>query len=141
MNVLFYLTPKCDCAYLEDRDTLRQALEKMEFRKFSCIPILSRDGKYTGTISEGDLLWAMKRMSISDMKDAENVSIMTILRRATFKPVHVDSNIEDLLDRAINQNFVPVVDDKGSFIGIITRKVIIKYCYSEMKRLSALEEE
>ena len=141
MNVLFYLTPKCDCAYLEDRDTLRQALEKMEFRKFSCIPILSRDGKYTGTISEGDLLWAMKRMSISDMKDAENVSIMTILRRATFKPVHVDSNIEDLLDRAINQNFVPVVDDKGSFIGIITRKVIIKYCYSEMKRLSALKGE
>ena len=141
MNILFFLTPKNEVAYLFEDETLRQALEKMEFRKFSCIPILSRDGKYTGTISEGDLLWAMKRMSISDMKDAENVSIMTILRRATFKPVHVDSNIEDLLDRAINQNFVPVVDDKGSFIGIITRKVIIKYCYSEMKRLSALEEE
>lgn len=141
MNILFFLTPKNEVAYLFEDETLRQALEKMEFRKFSCIPILSRDGKYTGTISEGDLLWAMKRMSISDMKDAENVSIMTILRRATFKPVHVDSNIEDLLDRAINQNFVPVVDDKGSFIGIITRKVIIKYCYSEMKRLSALKGE
>jgi len=141
LNILFFLTPKNEVAYLFEDETLRQALEKMEFRKFSCIPILSRDGKYTGTISEGDLLWAMKRMSISDMKDAENVSIMTILRRATFKPVHVDSNIEDLLDRAINQNFVPVVDDKGSFIGIITRKVIIKYCYSEMKRLSALKGE
>ena len=35
--------------------------------------------------------------------------------------------MEDLLAKAINQNFVPVLDDKGSFIGIVTRKDIIRY--------------
>ena len=140
MNILFFLTPKSDI--FED-ETLRQTVEKMEHRKFSCIPILNKEGKYTGTISEGDLLWGIKLLNISstDLKEMENVSIMAIPRRATYKPVHADADMEDLLDRAINQNYVPVVDDKGSFIGIITRKEIIKYCYKEMKKLSALHEK
>lgn len=141
MNILFFLTPKSDVAYIFENETLRQALEKMEHRKFSCIPILSLDGKYTGSISEGDLLWGMKRFSITNMKDAENFSIMAIPRRATYKPVHADSKMEDFLDRAINQNYVPVVDDQGYFIGIITRKEIIKYCYKELKKAYSHKEE
>lgn len=136
MNILFFLTPKSEVAYIFESETLRQTLEKMEHRKFSCIPMLSADGKYTGTISEGDLLWGLKRLELSDIREAESVPIMAIPRRATYKPVHINSDIEDLLDRAINQNYVPVVDDQGFFIGIITRKAIIKYCYGEMTRLT-----
>ena len=134
MNILFFLTPKSEVAYIFENETLRQTLEKMEHRKFSCIPLLSPDGKYTGTISEGDLLWGMQRLEISDLKDAESVPIMAIPRRANYKSVHINSDMEDLVDRAINQNYVPVVDDQGFFIGIITRKAIIKYCYSEMQK-------
>lgn len=143
MNILFFLTPKSDVAYIFEDETLRQTVEKMEHRKFSCIPILNKEGKYTGTISEGDLLWGIKRLNINitDLKQMKDVSIMAIPRRATYKPVHADADMEDLLDRAINQNYVPVIDDKGSFIGIITRKEIIKYCYKEMKELSALRAQ
>ena len=143
MNILFFLTPKSDVAYIFEDETLRQTVEKMEHRKFSCIPILNKEGQYTGTISEGDLLWGIKLLNINstDLKEMENVSIMEIPRRATYKPVNADADMEDLLDRAINQNYVPVIDDKGSFIGIITRKEIIKYCYKEMKKLSALHEK
>lgn len=143
MNILFFLTPKSDVAYIFEDETLRQTVEKMEHRKFSCIPILNKEGKYTGTISEGDLLWGIKRLNINitDLKQMEDVSIMAIPRRATYKPVHADADMEHLLDRAINQNYVPVIDDKGSFIGIITRKEIIKYCYKEMKELSALRAQ
>ena len=143
MNILFFLTPKSDVAYIFEDETLRQTVEKMEHRKFSCIPILNKEGKYAGTISEGDLLWGIKRLNINitDLKQMEDVSIMAIPRRATYKPVHADADMEDLLDRAINQNYVPVIDDKGSFIGIITRKEIIKYCYKEMKELSDLRAQ
>ena len=143
MNILFFLTPKSDVAYIFEDETLRQTVEKMEHRKFSCIPILNKEGKYTGTISEGDLLWGIKRLNINitDLKQMEDVSIMAIPRRAPYKPVHADADMENLLDRAINQNYVPVIDDKGSFIGIITRKEIIKYCYKEMKELSALRDQ
>ena len=111
MNILFFLTPKSEVAYIFEDETLRQTLEKMEHRKFSCIPLLSADGRYTGTISEGDLLWGIKRMHLTDLKEMENVSIMAIPRRSTYKPVHADADMEDLLDRAINQNYVPVIDD------------------------------
>ena len=131
VNILFFLTPKSDVAYIFEDETLRQTLEKMEH---TCIPLLSLDGKYKGTISEGDLLWGMKTLNVPNLKAAEGVSIMAIPRRATYKAVHADSDMEDLLDKAINQNYVPVVDDQAYFIGIITRKEIIKYCYKELKK-------
>ena len=138
MNILFFLTPKSDVAYIFEDETLRQTVEKMEHRKFSCIPILNKEGKYTGTISEGDLLWGIKRLNINitDLKQMEDVSIMASPRRATYKPVHADADMEDLLQKAINQNFVPVVDDQKKFIGIITRKSIIEYCYEKIKKLA-----
>lgn len=135
MNILFFLTPKNEVAYLHEDDTLRQALEKMEHRKYSCIPILNREGKYVGSITEGDLLWSLKNREIFNLRDTEDISILSISRRANYKPVSVDCKMEDLIDRAINQNYVPVVDDKKSFIGIITRKEIIKYCYSQLTKL------
>lgn len=140
MNILFFLIPKSEVAYIHEDETFRQTIEKMEHRKYSCIPILSRDGKYAGTISEGDVLWGMKHLEIKDIRETENIPILAIPRRANYKPVRINANMKDLLDRAINQNFVPVIDDKDSFIGIVTRKEIIKYCYKELKRLSSLEE-
>ena len=141
MNILFFLTPKSDVAYIFENETLRQTLEKMEHRKFSCIPLLSLDGKYKGSISEGDLLWGMKNLNITDMKTAEEVPVMAISRRATYKPVHVDCDMEDLLDRAINQNFVPVVDDRGIFIGIVRRQAIIRYCYEKARTEQQAHEQ
>lgn len=140
MNILFFLTPKSEVAYIYEDETLRQTVEKMEHRKFSCIPILSMDGRYTGTISEGDLLWGIKRLNLSDIRDMEDVPIMAIPRRSTYKPVRANADMEDLLDRAINQNYVPVVDDQGFFIGLITRKEIIKYCYKELKKAAGKDE-
>ena len=70
MNILFFLTPKSDIAYIFENETLRQTLEKMEHRKFSCIPILNPDGKYVGTISEGDLLWGMKNLNITEYENS-----------------------------------------------------------------------
>ena len=81
MNILFFLTPKASCAFLEDDFTIRQALEKMEAIGYAAVPILSRDGIYRGTLNEGDLLWAMKNLCDMDLKTAETHSIMEIAHR------------------------------------------------------------
>ena len=60
MNILFFITPKSEIAYIYEDDSIRQALEKMEYHKFSAVPLLTRDGKYVGTITEGDMLWGIK---------------------------------------------------------------------------------
>lgn len=132
MNILFFLKPKVEIARLYDDNSLRQALEVMEHHQYSAIPILSRDGKCVGTITEGDLLWAIKKMHNLNTKEAENIPIMSIKRRNDYKAVHAEAKMEDLIGRAMEQNFVPVEDDQGNFIGIITRKDIIGYCYEKL---------
>ena len=127
-SILFFLTPKAMCAYLYDDYTIRQALEKMEAAGYAAIPILNRRGEYRGTLTEGDLLWAMKNMCYMDMRQAEARRIMEIPRRKDNVPVRVTTSMHELVERASNQNFVPVVDDYGAFIGLITRKAIIQYC-------------
>ena len=127
-NILFFLTPKALCAFLYDDYTVRQALEKMEVAGYSALPILTRDGEYRGTLTEGDVLWAMKNMCDLNLRLAERVRIMDISRRKDNIPVPVSTTMHELVERARNQNFVPVVDDKNTFIGIVTRSSIIKYC-------------
>ena len=137
-SILFFLTPKAMCAYLYDDYTIRQALEKMESAGYAAIPILNRRGEYRGTLTEGDLLWAMKNMCYMDMRQAEARRIMEISRRKDNLPVRVTASMHDLVERASMQNFVPVVDDYGAFIGIITRKAIIKYWKALLRSGGAL---
>ena len=139
MNILFFLTPKSEVAHIYEDDTVRQALDKMEGFRYSTIPLLSKDGTYVGTITEGDLLWGIRKEYQMNFKEAENAPIASIPRRVDYKPVSVECKMEDLIDRALNQNFVPVIDDKKIFIGIVTRKDIIRFCYEEYAR--RLEEE
>lgn len=131
-NILFFLTPKAMCNYLYDDFTLRQALEKMEGTGYAALPILNKRGEYRGTLTEGDLLWGIKNMCYMDMRQAEARRIMEISRRKDNIPVRVTTSMRDLVERASTQNFVPVVDDKEAFIGIITRRAIIKYCSQQL---------
>ena len=131
-SILFFLTPKAMCAYLYDDYTIRQALEKMESAGYTAIPILNRCGEYRGTLTEGDLLWALKNMCNMDIRQAESKRIMEISRRKDNVPVRITASMQDLIERASHQNSVPVVDDYGSFIGLVTRKAIIKYCQDKL---------
>lgn len=127
MNILFFITPKHDVAYIYEDESLRQALEKMEYHKYSAVPMIDHTGNYIGTITEGDMLWGIKNQYSLNLKEAEYIPITSIHRRMDYEPMRADSTMEDLIDKALNQNFVPVIDDRGLFIGIITRKDIIKY--------------
>ena len=126
MNILFFLTPKSEVAYINCDDTLSEALEKMESHHYAAVPLLNHQGKYMGTLTEGDLLWGLKSLYDSQ-KDTRRIRITEIPRRQDNQPVLADAAMEDLLEKVINQNFVPVLDDHRCFIGIITRKDVIRY--------------
>ena len=133
MNILFFLTPKSEVSFIYDDCTLRQALETMEFHKYSSIPVLTREGEFSGTLTEGDILWGIKDYKDLNIKSAEDILIRDFPRqKQQYGAVAADVNMEDLIKTAMNQNFVPVVDDQKKFIGIITRKSIIEYCYKKL---------
>ena len=131
-NILFFLTPKAMCAHLMADDTLRQALVRMESAHYAALPILDKKGEYCGTLTEGDVLWALKDRCALDIHKAEQIRIMDIAHRKDNTPVKVTATMAELLERASSQNFIPVVDDRNTFIGIVTRRSIIKYWQSEL---------
>ena len=131
-NILFFMTPKAMCAFVYDDFSVRQALEKMEAAGYAALPILNKRGEYRGTLTEGDLLWALKNMCNMDIRLAEARRIMEISRRKDHVPVRVNTNMRELVSRASSQNFVPVVDDKDTFIGIVTRSNIVKFCFQQL---------
>lgn len=135
MNILFFLKPKSEVAYVEDKDKLRQVLEKLERHRYSAIPLInSHTGKYIGTITEGDLLWSVKERYDLSIKEAEDIPITAIKRHRDNEPVDIDENMENLLNKVMLQNFVPVTDDKKCFIGIITRKDVMSYLLEDRKK-------
>ncbi len=105
-------------AYLYDDYSLRQALEKMEHYRYSAVPVIDRNGCYVGTLTEGDLLWYIKDHKIVDLHMTEEIPLSQVERRWYNEPVNIDCEIEDLILTSMNQNFVPVIDDKKIFIGI-----------------------
>ena len=127
MNILFYLTPKANCELLFDDESIREALERLEISGFSALPIINKEnGQYRGTLTEGDLLWAMKNLCNMDLKEAETHNIMEIAHSRDNAPVSISTEGNELMKKVLVQNFVPVVDDRGTFIGIVTRRSILR---------------
>ncbi|MBQ7064476.1 MAG: CBS domain-containing protein [Firmicutes bacterium] len=133
MNIAFFLTPKNEVFYVTDKMTLRQAMEKMEYHRYKSIPILDDDGRYVGVLTEGDILWQMKRNPQTCFQDTEKMSLMDLSRYWTYEPVSINADMDSLIRVAGMQSFVPVVDDAGTFIGIIKRGDILNYCYEQIK--------
>ena len=136
VNIAYFLLPKNSVAYLYDDYTFRQGLEKMRYPGYTAIPVITREGQYAGTVSEGDFLWRLlsqedTRRPLS-MKELEDLRIRDILNRDAYPPVRITVTMEELVNSAMQQNFIPVVDDLGNFTGIVTRKDIIRY-FSEQK--------
>ncbi len=121
-NIAYFLIPKNEVAYLYNDCTVRQGIEKMRFHGYSAIPVIDKDGKYVRTVSEGDFLGYVISESYS-----EYAPLDVIVEKKTNLPVKITASIEELFGHACNQNFVPVTDDSGIFVGIVTRRQIIKY--------------
>ncbi len=126
MNVAFFLIPKSRVAYLTEGSSFRQGMEKLHRYGYTAIPVISREGKYLGSISEGDFLWNIMSMGSLEPRDLELARIDDIISdRAT--SVRVTATVEDLQERLLDQNFVPVVDDRDMFMGIVTRRSVLAY--------------
>lgn len=134
MNIAFFLTPKNEVIYEYLDATMRQVIERMEHHGYTAIPLINKEGKYVGTLTEGDLLWKLKNTPDLNFRNTENVKVIDIPRKRKHKSVSINSDVENLISLATTQNFVPVVDDEGIFIGIIKRSDIINYCYNEMMK-------
>lgn len=123
----FLLQPKSTIGTIDTTSSVRQAIEKMKHHGYTAIPVVTENGEYYGTISEGDFLWHLVNRNSSDLRNTEDETVTKIMRKPWNPPVRFDTPLEDVLERVLNQNFIPVVDDRNIFMGIITRKSVLEY--------------
>ncbi len=142
MNIASLLIPRSMVTYLYDDFSLRQGLEKMRYHRHTAVPVVTRENRYVGTLSEGDFLWCvmdyMKKSEADrksvDFRDFETIFLRDILQADKNPPVRINTKALELVERAVNQNFIPVIDDRDSFIGIVTRKAIITRLSNDLKQ-------
>ncbi|RXZ83846.1 CBS domain-containing protein [Paenibacillaceae bacterium] len=141
MNIAFFLLPKQEVICVTEEATLRQTLERMEYHRYTAVPILNQDGGYAGTVTEGDLLWYFKNQPELTFEQSHRVRLMDVPLRLSNRAVQIDANMEDLISLVKVQNFVPVVDDMNRFIGIVRRSDIIDYCAKAMVELTSASQQ
>lgn len=121
--------------YLEEESTIAAAMDQIRNSTYTAVPVIREDGTYAGTVSEGDFLWAFL-----DGKDEDTAGhsapLSSLLHPERNPAVKIDVDLNHIFSEAMNQNFVPVVDDRNMFIGIITRKMVIRYFLDTYRRLS-----
>lgn len=124
MNIVFLLKPKFQTRFLYDHTPVTQALKEMRNSGYSAIPVINKEGRYVGIVSEGDFLrYVLDYGTASDSQ----LRVKDLISNKASTPVKITASLEDLLWSAVTQNFVPVVDDNDNFVGIITRRSIITY--------------
>ena len=125
MNVLMLLIPKARVDFLFSDFTVRQALEKMEVHGYNMIPVIDRKtGVYQRSVQYGDILHYLLLHRL-DFEDLERIPLSEIVSARTIRPVYSTADTKNMVDIIMDQNYVPVIDDKGVFIGIVTRKAIM----------------
>jgi CBS domain-containing protein len=136
-SILFLLVPKKDVVFLPLKCSVKFALEIMEDNGYSAIPIINEKGKYSGTLTEGDLLWEIKNNPEMNFDNCSRFTLRDVKRQRKVESAGINESLEVIIELSKSQNFVPITDDDGVFIGIITRQEVIDYLLKTDKLISA----
>ena len=129
MNIFRFIIPKSSVEYLTSDSTVRQAYEKMRYHNYVAIPVIDDEGKYVGTIRNDDLFRYFLEDGRGSMRRAEKESAVNIIRDSSIKPLYHTDTIKTLAENLLEHNFVPVVDDRGCFIGIVLRRDVLNFLF------------
>ena len=139
MNILRFIVPKSLVLTVSPESTVRQTLEKMRFHRYTAVPVLDSKGGYVGTVRTDDLLKYFLAEGSFDKRVAEDTAIGEIIDFSCSKALLHSANLEELIEEVKEHNFVPIVDDRGCFIGIILRRDILNYLFTFYKKGSGGE--
>lgn len=127
MNILRFVIPKSLVEYLSADSTVRQAIEKMRFHRYAAMPVIDKDGKYVGTLRNDDIFKYFLDLGEVDMRSAERDFIRDVIDSDYCQPLSHDATFDRLIDEVKEHNLVPIIDDRGCFIGIVLRRDVLNY--------------
>ena len=133
VNILRFVIPKSLVEYVTDDSSVRQALEKMLFHRYSAMPVIDSEGKFIGTLRSDDIFKHFMKSGRFDKLAAEDIPVTEIMDKRSSKPLYHNATITDLIEEVKEHNFVPIVDDRGCFIGLILRRDVMNFLLKYFK--------
>lgn len=127
VNIAKIMIPKVALAVVHSKDTVRQGIEMMRFHGYTAIPVLDENEVYLGSITEGDFLRHILQTGMANVREHEQFKIEDIFRPNFCEARHIFAPASELIEAALEQNFIPIVDDRNCLCGIVTRKALIAF--------------
>jgi CBS domain-containing protein len=93
MNIASFLFPKSEVAFITSSASMREALEQLEHHYYTALPIIDSEGKYVGTLSEGDLLWKLKNTPGIDFDNMQQVLVSEIKKHIHNESVSINAHM------------------------------------------------
>lgn len=110
---------------MEDNTALHAALILVSVG-YNSIPVLNKENQFLGTISLADILSNLFEVEADSYQEyLSNIQVKTIMNYDA-KAVKYPYAIEEMMHQLVNQNYVAVVGENEQFIGILTRKELLK---------------
>jgi predicted transcriptional regulator len=124
VSIVGLMKPKNTVTYILKDVSIGMALDVFKKSGFATIPVVDSDDVYVGTVSEGDLLRYICYNGMANVNEDTVESIVNVKRNPAVSDIADSSAI---VQGILSQNFLSMVDEAGHFIGIITRKDVIKF--------------
>lgn len=134
MNIMRFVVPKSQVEFVTTENTVRQAFEKMRYHRYVAIPVIDGDGKYVGTLRNDDIFAYFFDNGNYDARFAEKNRVTEIVDPSYSLPVYHNSSMDELVEKLGEHNYVPVVDDRGCFVGIILRRDILNFLFKHYSK-------
>jgi CBS domain-containing protein len=84
---------------------------------------VTEDGNYFGTIGLTEII---KYQSDNELTDDELNEDISLIAKTDEETVGLDYDLTEVMRKLVDQSFLPVLGENGKFVGIITRKSILK---------------
>ncbi len=125
MNTAMLLKPKSQVSYLYGDMSAGEGLRRFIKTGFTAVPVIDREGLYLGVVSERDFLYRILDDGSILSLENDSLTVADLASVTRFVSAQIDTDHRVLLEKIISQNFIPIVDSRGMFSGIVTRKDII----------------
>ncbi|MCH4169029.1 MAG: CBS domain-containing protein [Streptococcaceae bacterium] len=118
-----FLIPMDNVAIFVDTNKLNHAVLVLSKNKYAKIPVVDKDEKFVGIVGLTEIISFMMENNLSMESLAEHHVLEVVKEVNTVNP---DYTLEEILHHLVDEPFLPVVAEDNMFIGIITRKELLK---------------
>ena len=83
------------------------------------------------------MLRKLVRSAHASVSNIERVKVLDTLILRAVRAVGIEAEVEALFSRALDQNFVPVIDSRDVFVGIVRRREVLGHSTKTLRARSA----